>query len=473
MKTLCISIATLLLTAGLAAQESPQPKLPKELPSAGEVKAPASPVVEAHKLKNGLEIWLVQRPDLPKVALKLVVLGGDSHDPADAPGLAKVVARSITQGTASRNSREIAEAAQAVGGDLSANATVDWTEVSLDSLSEKSADAVQLLGDIAQNANFPENEVALVNANMQDELRASEARPRFLAQRAWYRVTYGDTPYHTVAASLKTLQSAKPETLRALYQQSFRPDQALLTAVGRFDRAALVAQIEKAFGGWKSPASPPKPVVAPETKSDHKVYFIERPGSVQTTMLIGSVGLKAGDPEEPSLRLADAIYGGAFGSRLIRNIREDKGYTYSPFAYITANRFSGACLTSEDVRNEVTGPSLKETFFELKRIASEPPTAAEMEHAKTYLIGNTALELQARTAVAEMLGRYWVHGQPSDYLNHEMAEIRKATAADAAKAAAKYFAPDRMTVIAVGEKAIIDTQLKPFGMEIVPAPESQ
>lgn len=476
MKNILTLIAAMLFLSASFAQQSAEPKtpaepaLPKDLPSAGVVKPPTSPAVQEHQLKNGMRVWLVQRPELPKVALKLVVRGGDSYDPADSPGLAKVMVRAITQGTASRSSRDIAEAAQGVGGDLASSATVDWTEVSLDSLTEKANDAAALIADIAQNANFPENEVALVKSNMQDELRASEARPRFLAQRAWYRVTYGDNNYHIVAASMKTLESAKPDTLRALYQQEFRPDQALLVAVGRFDNAGLMTQIEKQFGTWKAPTAAAHSPEAPKPQNENKVYFIERPGSVQTTMLIGSLGLKAGDSDEQHLRLADVIYGGAFGSRLTRNIREDKGYTYSPFSYITANRYSGACLTSEDVRNEVTGPSLKETFLELKRIATEPPSSEEMEHAKRYLIGNTALELQSRTAVAEVLARFWVHDQPADYLNHEMAELQATTADEAAKAAAKYFAPNRMTIVAVGEKGIIQEQLKAFGMEIVPAP---
>jgi len=142
-------------------------------------------------------------------------------------------------------------------------------------------------------------------------------------------------------------------------------------------------------------------------------------------MLIGAQGLTARDPDRLLLRVADTIYGGSFSSRLTRNIREDKGYTYHPFSYTVANRLSGVCLTSEDVRNEVTGPSLKETFFELKRISTEPPSAQEMEQAKRYLIGNTALDLQSRTEVAALLGSYWINGQPSNYLTTEMAEIQK------------------------------------------------
>jgi zinc protease len=469
-----IAIAVL-LTATMWAQEAPAPSaapaLPKDLPKAGELKPPSSPTVDQQKLKNGLTVWLVQRPELPKVAFKLVVRGGDSYDPADAPGLAKLMARSVTQGTTTRSSRDIAEAAQATGADLTSAAATDYAEVSLDALSEHSADAITLLADIAQNANFPEAEIALAKSNMQDELRASEARPGFLARRAWYQEAYGNHPYHIYAASMKTLESATPQSLKALYQQEFRPDNAILVAVGNFDKATMMPQIEKAFGGWASSGKAAEAIKPPDSTVPHKIFYIERPGSVQTTLLIGGVGLNAHDPEKESLEVADTIYGGSFGSRLTRNIREDKGYTYSPFSFTTANRLSGVCLTTEDVRNEVTGPSLKETFYELKRIATEPPSDAEMQQAKRYLIGNTALALQSRTAVAETLGQYWVDDEPATHLNEEMANIQKTTAQDAAKVAAKYFAPDRMMIVAVGEKQVIMDQLKPFNIEIAPAPQ--
>jgi len=465
-----IAVAVLLLGTAWA-QGGSTPALPNDLPKAGVLKPPSSPNVEQQKLKNGLQVWLVQRPELPKVAFKLVVRGGDSYDPTDAPGLSKLMARSVTQGTTSRSSRDIAEAAQGSGGDLTSSAAVDFAEVSLDALSEHAADAVALLADIAQNANFPDAEVTLAKSNMQDELRASEGRPGFLARRAWYAAAYGNHPYHIYAASMKTLESATPQTLKALYQQEFRPDQALLVAVGNFDKAALMQQVEKAFGGWAGAGKAADAIKAPESTPPHKIFYIERPGSVQTTLLIGGLGLNAHDPEKEALELADTIYGGSFGSRLTRNIREDKGYTYSPFSFITANRLGGVCLTSEDVRNEVTGPSLKETFYELKRIATEPPSDNEMQQAKRYLIGNTALSLQSRTAVAETIGRYWVNDEPATHLNDEMAKIQKATAQDAAKAAASYFNPDRMMIIAVGEKNVIQDQLKPFNMEIAAAPQ--
>ncbi len=461
----------LLFVSALNAQQTPAvPSLPAGLPPAGALKPVTSPAVEEHQLGNGMRIWMVQRPDLPKVVFTLLVRGGDSFDPPSAPGLARLMAQTLTEGTASRSSREIAEAAQGTGGDLSATAGPDSTQVSLDSLSEHAMDAVALVADVARNANFPDKEVDLAKSNMQDELRSSEARPGFLARRAWYQITYGDHPYHIMSATMKTLESATPDSLRALYAQEFSPDRALLVIVGSFDKAQLLPQIDKVFGSWKRGTGSQPEIKEAASKGDHNIYFIERSGSVQTTMLIGAVGPTLRNPDEPNLRLANTIYGGSFGSRLIRNIREDKGYTYSPYSYTTAYRWSGAILTSEDVRNEVTGPSLKETFYELKRISTEAPSSQELDQAKRYLIGNTALDLQSRASVAAKLGKYWVDGELATHLTEEMAAIQKASTGEVAKAAAKYLAPDRMTVVAVGEKSVILEQLKPFGMQIVPAP---
>jgi len=434
------------------------------------MKPVVSPPVDESKLPNGVTVWMVQRPELPKVVLTLIARGGDSLDPASAPGLSRLMVRAMTQGTKTRSSRELAEAAQAAGGDLAPTANQDAAQVSLAALSEHASDAVALIADITQNAGFPEKEVDIAKSNMQDELRANEARPEFLARRAWYQVTYGDHPYHIISATSGTLKAATPESLRALYAQTFRPEQALLLVVGSFDKKQLTAEIQKAFGTWKAGGPAPALAKEPEPKPDHKIYYVEREGSVQTTMLIGATAPTLRDPERPYLRLANIIYGGSFGSRLIRNIREDKGYTYSPRSFMDTLRWSGAVITSEDVRNAVTGPSLNETFKELKTISTEPPSALELDQAKTFLMGNTALQLQSQSSVAALLGRYWVVGVPANHLTEEMAAVQKASLDQVSQAANHYLAPARMTVVAVGEKSVILEQLKPFGMQILPAP---
>ena len=242
-------------------------------------------------------VWLVQRTALPKVVFTLLVRGGDSLDPVASPGLAQLMAKAMAQGTTSKSSRTIAEAAQGAGGDLSTAVDADSLQVSLDSLSEHPADAVALVADVAQHANFPDKEVALAKSNMEDELRSSEAEPGFLARRAWFQIVYGDHPYHIVSASMKTLESATPELLRALYAQAMRPDQALLVVVGRFDAAQISKDVEKAFGELEGDQQAASAITEPKAEAVHKIYYIERPGSVQTTLLIGATAPTLRDPE--------------------------------------------------------------------------------------------------------------------------------------------------------------------------------
>jgi predicted Zn-dependent peptidase len=188
----------LLLGATFAQQTSGPPSLPAGLPPTGPLKPVVSAPVEERRLANGMSLWMVQRSELPKVVLTLVVRGGDSIDPPAAPGLSRLMSGTVTQGTTTKSSREIAEAAEGTGGDLSATVDGDCVRISLNALTEHAMDAVALIADVAQNANSPDNEVALAKSNMEDELRSNEAKPRFLARRAWYQVTYGDHPYHIV-----------------------------------------------------------------------------------------------------------------------------------------------------------------------------------------------------------------------------------------------------------------------------------
>lgn len=274
MKILAKVLAIGALAATCFGQASSKPALPPDLPPAGPLKAVTAPAVQQQKLKNGMTVWLVQRTALPKVIFSLQVRGGDSLDPAAAPGLARMMAKALVEGTTSKSSREIAEAAQGVGGDLATSCDSDSVQIALDSLSEHAADAVALVGDVAQHSNFPDKEVAQVKSNMENELRSNEAEPGFLARRAWFQVVYGDHPYAIVAPSMKTLEAATPDSLRSLYAKAFRPDQALLVVVGSFDPAQMLKQVESSFGGWK--ATGPAEAAVKEPKGDvvHKVYYL-------------------------------------------------------------------------------------------------------------------------------------------------------------------------------------------------------
>jgi len=469
MKSLLAAICALFFAAGVYGQKA-QP-LPKEVPPYGPQNALEAPEVKTVKLDNGLTVWLVSKLGFPKVAFTISVEGGLAADPSDRPGLSELLAKTLTQGTATRNAKQIAEEIEASGGDLNAFSTRDTTSVATSVLSSKTEATLGILADVLENASFPDSEVAVARKNASDELRQSEAQPGFLAGRALAKVMFPGNPYGVVSPTQESLAQMTPAELRAEYARRFRPDHAILVAVGDFETAKMTALIKAKLGGWKSPATPavaatPKPSAAPP----HGIYFIARPNSVQTTLVFAAFGPLRGDADYEAAEVANAIYGGIFSSRLVVNIREDKGYTYSPFSFIQTLRSAGLVRTQADVRNAVTGASFNEINYEMNRMATTDPTDEELSKAKRFLLGIEAIQLQSRGAVARELANLWTNGLPPDEIGNYGKKIEKSSEADVDAAAQKYYPASRMTVVAVGEEKVIRDSLAPFGIPIQPAP---
>ena len=460
MKTaLCLILAVAALSG---AEKNP---LPKDLPAYGALKPVTPPAVKESKLPNGVTLWLVPIPGFPKAALVAAARGGFAADPADRPGLAELMAKTITQGTATRTARQIAEEFQAAGGDVSASATADAIIVQTNVLAESAAAAVRLLADIVQNPAFSSREVEIAKRNAASELDASEAEPAFLARRAFNRSLFGTHPYSVIGPTRESIASTTELALRSQYARVFRPENVLLVVAGDFGATEMGALVSSAFGSWKSSAEAPPDLPKPEAGASRAVVYVPRPNSVQTALYIGALGPSPREPDFEAAQVADAMYGGMFGSRLIANIREDKGYTYSPYSFLSRMRQTGVLVTGADVRNEVTGASFNEISYELNRMATTAPEESDLERAKRYLVGIAALRLQSRSAIAQQLATLWIFGMPPEELGRRTERIGQVNVKDVESAGRKYFPMHRMTVVAVGEENVIKTELSPFGLE--------
>lgn len=459
-----------LAVAPAAGAEKEQP-LPKDLPPYGALKPFTAPQVTAKKLANGLTLWLVPRPGFPKVSYTLAVRGGLAADPQDLPGLADLLTATLDQGTTTRNARQIAEELQAAGGDLSASAGSESIIITTSVLASKAEAGLNVLADVAQNATFPESEVALAKSNAADHLQQEEADPSFLAERAMAHVLFAQHPYSVTTLTQDSIAKATAADLRREYARRLRPDQAILLVVGDFDAAKITASAESLLRKWAAPSTPPVPAVdKPSLVPPHAVYFVDRPDSVQTTLAVGSIGPTESDPDYADIQVANALYGGMFGSRLTLNIREDKGYTYSPYSYVVPRRTVGIFQTWAAVRNEVTGATVNEIDYELNRMTTTTPSDEELTHAQRYLVGNHAIELQSQDSVGRSLARLWAIGLPPEELGLDSERIGKVTLNDVDNAATKYFPAARQVIIAVGVEKVIKEQLAPFQLEVKPAP---
>jgi zinc protease len=196
------------------------------------------------------------------------------------------------------------------------------------------------------------------------------------------------------------------------------------------------------------------------------VHLVARPDSVQTTLELGTLGPVRSDPDYPASQVANAIFGGTFGSRLTLNIREDKGYTYSPYASLQTYLATGVLTAQADVRNEVTAASFNEMVYELNRMATTSPTEEELATAKRYLVGLEAIRLQIRSSVARELSRLWIYGLPPEEIGENGKKIASITGSDVDTVAKKYFPARNVGIVAVGEEKVVRDAFEPFGLTV-------
>lgn len=461
--TTLIALAVSLALSG-AAFAGPNAPLPKDLPPYAPDKPLPVPQIEKKTLANGLEVWVVPRDGVPRVDYVLAVRNaGFAADPSAAPGFASLLAGLLTEGTAKRDSRGIAEAAQGFGGGIGASTANDGITVSANALTQHAGGMLELLAETVRTPSFPENEVRLAQANALQGLKAAEAQPSFRANRALLAATYGDHPYARVQQTEASIEGVTQAALREAHALRFHPDRALLVVTGRIEPTEAFALAEAAFGDWdpvgeEAPDTPP----ARRTAAPSHV-LLQRDGSVQSTLRIGRPAIAATDPDYVPAILTGTVLGGGFSSRVNQNLREDKGYTYGASAGFAPSRVGGRIQAGADVRNEVTGASLAEFFHEFRRLANEPVPAQELEDTKRYVAGGYLIGNQLQGSVAGTLASNWLVGLPSDFLANYVPRIREVSGAQVQAMAKKYFDPKDQSIIVVGDGEAIIEQLKPYG----------
>jgi predicted Zn-dependent peptidase len=251
------------------------------------------------------------------------------------------------------------------------------------------------------------------------------------------------------------------DQIGTFYKQTYGAGRARLYVVGRFEPAAAEAAVRKAFAGWTkgtpAVATPPKP------KTERVIYLVDRPGAVQSTVLLGMPVIDPTHEDFVALTVMDALLGGAFASRITKNIREDKGYTYSPSSELSTRWRDTYWAENADVTTNVTGPSIKEIFAEVDRLQAAPPSDAELNGIKNYLAGTFVLQNSSRGGITGQLQYMDLHGLPVSYANEYVKKVYAVTPAKVTEMATKYLKDEDATIVVVGDRKAIEDQLKPFG----------
>lgn len=459
----CVAAALAIAGAASAAQAATV-TLPAELPPFGKDKPLTVPNITQQTLPNGLQVWVVPRNGIPRVDYVLAVRGaGFGADAPDAPGRAKLLAGLLSEGTAQRSSRQIAEAAQAMGGSVGAAASNDGISVFGNALASQAGAMAKLLADVARQPAFPEGEVQLAKTNALQGLKAASTQPAFRAAKALDGAVYGSHAYGRTQETEAAIQAVTAEGLRAEHARRFRPDRALLVITGRIDSAAALKLAREAFGDWKVSGDAVAEVAPPAATAPVQRLLLERPGSVQATLRLGRPGMPANDAEQVAMRLTSTIIGTGFSSRLNQNLREEKGYTYGARAGGQSWRVGGAITGGADVRNEVTAAAMTEYIKEYRRIGAEPVPEAELAMNKRYMAGSYLVSTQLQGSLGRQLASNWLVGLPADFLGKFVPALQKVTAAEVQAVGKKYFDPDAQSWVVVGDPTQIAEQLKGFG----------
>ena len=417
------------------------------------------------KLKNGLTVLVMEDHRAPFISVQLHIIGaGALFDPPALPGLAGTTAQMLREGTNSRNSVELAEAIDRLGAAISAGSSFGSSETvfSASGLSDNFAEWFEIAADVLVNPSFPADELEKLKQRQRVQLRQQRSSANFLASERFNRAVYKEHPAATITQTENAIDALSPEVLAAWHRERYRPQNAILGIAGDVRRAQLIPWLEKWLAGWEAGGFQETWPRDPVPAADRRVFLVDRPNSVQTTVALGNIAIERRSPDYFPMIVMNHIIGSGTG-RLFLNLREEKGYTYGVYSDFTALHYPGAWRAGGNMRTEVTGAALSEFFKEIQRIGNEEVPAAELEASKRAIAASFALSLERPTAPLNFAILSKRYGFPPDYWDTYAEKIMAVSAADVRRVARKYLDPDNLQLVAVGDGDKIKAGLEKYG----------
>ncbi|HEY7499196.1 MAG TPA: pitrilysin family protein [Vicinamibacterales bacterium] len=468
------SFAAALAVAPLLGQSAPGQQGPP--PSAGMVikgKAPVSndvlkvklPKAQQATLANGLTVMVLEDHRLPRVSFQILVPGaGGYYDPAAMVGLSGYTAQMMREGTKTKSSQQISQELETMAANLNVGSGASGTmaTVSGAALTENLDRLLDLTADVLLNPSFPADEWDRMKTRALTNLTQQRSLPQFLSQERFSKVVFGDHPAGRISATPETLNAITRDAMIECHRTRFVPDHALMAFAGDITLAEARKLAETKLGAWKKAGVPKPSVTEPAPVGAAKVYLVARPDSVQTSLVVGTQSMRRTDPDYIPLWVANRVLGGTMG-RLFRHLREEKGYTYGIGSGFSATLHKGQWSASTNVRTDVTDPALGDLMSEIALMRSTPVPEKELADAKRAIVAGFALSLESPE---QLLGYYvqnWMYNLPADYWDTYPSKISAVTAAEAQAAAAKYFDPAKLHIVAVGDATKIAELLKKRG----------
>jgi zinc protease len=461
---------SLSLAAQQPAQQNPSAApgtvLKNRAPVSNEILKVHLPKPQEADLPNGIHLMVLEDHRAPLINMQLILEGaGGYYDPEASPGLAGFTAALMREGTTTKTSEQISEQLDRLAASLtvSAGTSSPFGTVFASCLNDQVDTLLGMMADVVQHPSFPEAEVGRYKNRQRALLSNQRTQPGFLALERFHAATYGDHPAARVSASPAALDALTREQLVAFHHDHYAPDHALLAIAGDITMPVARQKVEAALGSWARSSSPIAQVTEPPDVQNASVSLVARPNSVQTNLVVGTQSVDRTSPDYDALTVANRVLGGGPSGRLFEHLREQKGYTYGAYSSFSAGRYRGPWSASTEVRTDVTDPALTDLLDEIRQMREVPVSAKEMADNKRAIVASFARSLESPTAVLSNYVDVYLYKLPADYWDTYPARIDAITPADVQRVAQKYWAPDRLQVVAVGDAAKIEPALAKLG----------
>ncbi len=432
--------------------------------SAGEAPpAPAAPrpmqlpTPERGEYANGLKTTLIEFGNVPKATIVVVVRAGSVNQGTQV-WLPDIVGDMMKEGTLKRSAEQISNAAALMGGQLGLGVGADEATLSLDVLSESLPEAVKLLAEVLREPLLPATELPRIQQNYLRNLSVIRSQAQSQAGTAFAKLMYGDHPFGQTLPTEAQLSAYTIDDVKRFYAANFGAARTHVYVAGRFDRAALKGALDTAFADWQRG---PEPVTNPPVAARRlQAQLIDRGGAPQSTIRLGVPVISPEHPGFMAMSVTNTLLGGSITSRITTNLREDKGWAYSPSSSVSARYRDSLWTESADVTTASTGPALEEIFKEITRLQQEPPTAAELDVVKSYRNGLFVLGNATRGGLIGQLSFMNLHGLPADWLTTFVARLYAVTPEQVSAAAREQLRMNEATLVVVGDAATVRPQLE-------------
>jgi zinc protease len=477
MRHACLAVLTGALVAAAPAAQGPPPAAqPPSTKAEGTIlkgKAPVNkellrvklPKPVESDLSNGVHLIVLEDHRTPQITFQMFIDGaGGYYDPASIPGLSGFTASLMREGTTTKTSEQLSEQLDRLAATVGVGSGISspFATVSGNGLTNNLDTVLSLMADVLMNPSFPQAEIDRYKTRTRANLMQQRTQPGFLAAERLNKAVFGDHPLARVSPTPAALDALTRDALVEFHKAHYVPDRAVLAVTGDITAEQARQKAEAAFGSWKKSGAAIAAQSAAPPLAGPSIALVVRPNSVQTSLRIGTQSIERTDPDYEALTVANRILGGPFG-RLFEHLRERKGYTYGANSFFSSSRIRGSWTASTDVRSEVTDPALTDLIDEIRQMREKPVSDKELTDAKRAIVGSFALLLENPNAILNnYLDRYF-YKLPADYWDTYASRIEAITAADIQRVAQKYWAADKLQIVAVGDQSKVEPALKKLG----------